>query len=222
MYFLRKYRNFQTIKRKSSICVFSAKSDAYGFFFFAFLDVADLQPGLPGFVDHSHTSGYFLTPRGRHSVSVILNALEYNCPQVQHCPQLYSLCSVARHYLSELDTYKLMSCLVTSKQTTYLVQSRLQAEVTWRVTLELCQKLCKKYMGYLQAESSKEEVEGLFQDCIWWVIEWLPFPHIVRIFDCFLVEGEKIFYRVCCALISLFTRRLKGKAEQRAYSSATG
>ena len=74
-----------------------------------------IDPSLPGFVDPSHKSAYYLTSRGRLSVAVILNALEYNCPQVQYCPQLYSLTSVARHYLSEVDTYKLMSCLVTSK-----------------------------------------------------------------------------------------------------------
>jgi len=182
------------------------------------------EPGLPAFVDHSHTScSHFLTSRGRLTVARILNALEYNSPQVQYCPQLYSMCSLARHFLSESDTYKLMNNLLTSKQTSYLIQSRLQAEVSWRVTMELSQKLCRKYVTYLQAESSKEELEGLFQQCIWWVVEWLPFPYLARIFDTFLVEGDKVIYRVNCALISLFTRKLQGKsAPNTFYNSSSG
>jgi len=178
-------------------------------------DLPSEEPPLPGFVDQSHTTAtFYLTPSGRVSVSRILNCLEYNCPQVAFCPQLYPITSLARHFLSEADTYRLVSNLVTSKQITYLIQSRLQAEVTWRVTMELCQKLCRKYMAYLQAESSKEEVEGLLQQCIWWVFEWLPFPHVARILDTFLVEGDKVLYRVCCALVSIFTKKLQGKPTQ--------
>jgi hypothetical protein len=38
----------------------------------------------------------------------------------------------------------------------------------------------KKSMSYLESESSREEVEVIFQDWLWWIFQYLPFPHVVR------------------------------------------
>lgn len=41
-------------------------------------------------------------------------------------------------------------------------------------------------------------------DWLWWVLQSLPFTHLVRVMDCFLHEGIKVFYRVAMAVILLF------------------
>jgi hypothetical protein len=39
--------------------------------------------------------------------------------------------------------------------------------------------LQKKSVSYLESESNREELEALFQDWIWWIFKYLPFPHVV-------------------------------------------
>ena len=37
----------------------------------------------------------------------------------------------------------------------------------------------KKSLSFLEAESSREDVEVLFQDWLWWIFQYLPFQHVV-------------------------------------------
>ncbi|RZF33167.1 hypothetical protein LSTR_LSTR004853 [Laodelphax striatellus] len=52
------------------------------------------------------------------------------------------------------------------------------------------------------APSSK--AERIFCDWMWWILQGLPFSHLVRVMDCYLHEGIKVFYRVAMAILNLF------------------
>ncbi|KAM3962706.1 GTPase-activating protein skywalker isoform 5-T5 [Aphomia sociella] len=46
--------------------------------------------------------------------------------------------------------------------------------------------------------------ERIYADWQWWILAALPFPHLVRVLDCFFHEGVKVFYRVALAILILF------------------
>ncbi|KAJ8977839.1 hypothetical protein NQ317_007967 [Molorchus minor] len=57
---------------------------------------------------------------------------------------------------------------------------------------------------HLQRHCSSNKSERLYADWIWWIIQGLPFQHLVRVVDCFLHEGIKVFYRTAMAILVLF------------------
>ena len=178
---------------------------------FGTTDLPSKEPALPSCVDAAHTNHYFLTQKGKISVARLLRCYAYNTPEVQYCPMLFPITSILRHYLSENETYNFISNLTSSKQPKYFLQNRKQVEIAWKVVFYLCEKMLDKHVKFLNAESSYEEVEGLFQQWLWWIFDWLPFPHVVRILDSYLLEGEKILYRICFAILSFFVRHIKAK-----------
>lgn len=42
----------------------------------------------------------------------------------------------------------------------------------------------------------------------WWVLTGLPFPHLVRVMDCFFHEGIKVFYRISLAILILYQKHV--------------
>ena len=179
---------------------------------FGTTDMQPKEPSLPSCVDAAHTNHYFLTHKGKVSVARLLRCYAYNTPEVQYCPMLFSITSILRHYLSENETYNFISNLTSSKQPKYFSQNKKQVEIAWKVVYYLCEKTLDKHVKFLKAEASNEEVEGLFQQWLWWIFDWLPFPHVVRIMDSYLLEGEKVLFRVCFAILSYFVRHIKSKS----------
>ena len=178
---------------------------------FGTTDMPSKEPTLPNCIDGAHTNSYFLTENGKISVARLLKCYGYNTPEVQYCPMIYPVTSILRHYLSEQDTYNFIANLTSSNQPKYFAQTRRQFEVAWRSVFYLCAKMLEKHMKFLETESSYEELEGLFQQWIWWIFDWLPFPHVVRIMDAYLLEGEKVLYRSCFAIVSYFIKHIKAK-----------
>lgn len=43
-------------------------------------------------------------------------------------------------------------------------------------------------------------------DWCWWILGGLPFPHLVRVMDCYFHEGIKVFYRIALAILILFNK----------------
>lgn len=55
----------------------------------------------------------------------------------------------------------------------------------------------------------------VFSDWASWIFRHLPFDYLVRIVDCFLVEGHKILLRVAVALVYVWYKE-KGKTSSGA------
>lgn len=64
----------------------------------------------------------------------------------------------------------------------------------------------KPAIMYLTRLCTGQKVERLFTDWTWWILSSLPFAHLVRVMDCFLHEGIKVFYRVALAILILFNK----------------
>lgn len=177
---------------------------------FGSLDLPDGEPALPGCVDEKHCNSYYLSRNGKISVGRILTCLGYNQPDVQYCPMLFPIAATIRHFLTEEDTYGIVSAMASSKNTKYFFQSTLQMAVSSQTALELSKKHAKKSVSYLESASNQEQVERLYEEWIWWILDGLPFPHVVRILDSFLIEGNKILYGICFTLLHMFTEALRG------------
>ena len=119
--------------------------------------------------------------------------------------------SILRHYLSEEDTYGVLSIMASSKRSKYLYISKTQNEVACMTVLELTRKFARKHLLYLEACCAYDEnaIYNFFGNFLWWIFNDLPFTHVVRVIDCYLVEGGKIFYRVGFALLKLFVKSLR-------------
>lgn len=96
-----------------------------------------------------------------------------------------------------------------SKRSKYLFLSKNDVEVACRTAYELTHKFAAKHLNFIERTSSAEEVSNLFNNWLGWIFDHLPFAHVVRIIDCYLVEGCKIFYRVGFALIRIFVKCLR-------------
>lgn len=54
----------------------------------------------------------------------------------------------------------------------------------------------------------------------WWVLAGLPFPHLVRVMDCFFHEGIKVFYRISLAILILYQKHVPNSSSAAAAVSA--
>lgn len=45
---------------------------------------------------------------------------------------------------------------------------------------------------HLQRHCNTSRAEKIYMDWIWWILQGLPFPHLVRVMDCFFHEGIKV------------------------------
>lgn len=68
--------------------------------------------------------------------------------------------------------------------------------------------LQKAAVIYLQRLCPGQRLERIFMDWVWWILGGLPFPHLVRVMDCFFHEGIKVFYRVALAILILFQKSI--------------
>ncbi|XP_025837482.1 TBC1 domain family member 24 isoform X1 [Agrilus planipennis] len=167
-------------------------------------ELSDKPVSLPPFVEPSHCHSYFLTHRGRCIADRVVSVLGYSCPDIVYSPTIYPICAILLHFMSEEDAYHCMTSLVSAKEKMFITQTKLLHDVTWKTVLQIARKHVKSAAVHLQRHCATSRVERTFMDWIWWILDGLPFPHLVRVMDCFFHEGIKVFYRVAMAILVLF------------------
>lgn len=55
----------------------------------------------------------------------------------------------------------------------------------------------------------------------WWILAGLPFPHLVRVMDCFFHEGIKVFYRISLAILILYQKHVPSTSTSITSNDAT-
>lgn len=80
----------------------------------------------------------------------------------------------------------------------------------------------KSAVTHLQRLCPGQKLERIFMDWSWWILAGLPFPHLVRVMDCFFHEGIKVFYRVALAILILYQKHASSSSSSGSSSSATG
>ncbi|XP_059081665.1 GTPase-activating protein skywalker-like isoform X2 [Tigriopus californicus] len=173
----------------------------------------DLPP-LPSAVKSSHGNTFCLTAKGQTSVTKILIVFVFNNPDVRYCPILHPLAAVFRHFLSE-DTYGFLTSLCSSRHPKYFSQTKQQHEVDWQTVKELNNKYNRPICSELISVVGEDNVDDLFKSWMFWILDYLPFPHVVRIVDCFLAEGQKLLFRCCLSILRQFGKVIRANPSKR-------
>ncbi|KAM8716780.1 hypothetical protein ACLKA7_003623 [Drosophila subpalustris] len=168
---------------------------------------------LPAFVDATHCLPYHLTATGRAVADRIVNVLGYDCPDITYSPVLYPITSLLLHFMSEEEAYLCLAGLVGSKEKTFINQTKLQHEVTWKTVMQIAKKHAKSAVAYFQRICPGQKLERVFMDWCWWILAGLPFQHLVRIMDCYFHEGIKVLYRIALVILNLFHKECQSNNE---------
>lgn len=185
-------------------------------------DLTDCSVVLPAFVDLEHL-GRGLTPEGVAACGRIISVLAYYYPPITHAPALHPLASCLLLYMNESDVYNSLSALVCSPKVTFATQTKTAHEVAWRTTLTLARKHVGAAFSTLEKHGiDSKQVEVAFQNWLWWILEGIPVPHMIRVIDCFLMEGWKVLVRVALAIFQLFIRHTSRDSSAAALLSTKG
>ncbi|CAK1549620.1 unnamed protein product [Leptosia nina] len=171
---------------------------------FGTVELPDKPIMLPPFVEATHCLGYHLTRKGRAVADRVVSVLGYACPDITYSPSLYPITAALLHFMPEEECYHCMASLVASKEKMFITQTKLLNEVTWKTVMQIAKKHAKSAAQHLSRLSGAIGPERIYADWQWWILAALPFPHLVRVLDCFFHEGLKVFYRVALAILILF------------------
>ncbi|XP_012215281.1 GTPase-activating protein skywalker isoform X2 [Linepithema humile] len=169
---------------------------------------------LPPFVDSTHCLSYNLTRKGRNVADRVVSVLGYACPDITYSPSLYPLTALLLHFVPEEECYHCMATLVAAKDKMFITQTKLLYEVTWKTVEQITKKHVKSAAVHLARHCSGSRAERIYMDWIWWILQLLPFQHLVRVMDCFLHEGIKVFYRVAMAIVLLFYKHSSSQSSE--------
>ncbi|XP_035445805.1 GTPase-activating protein skywalker isoform X8 [Spodoptera frugiperda] len=187
---------------------------------FGTVELPDKPIMLPPFVEATHCLGYHLTRKGRAVADRVVSVLGYACPDITYSPSLYPITAALLHFMPEEECYHCMASLVASKEKMFITQTKLLNEVTWKTVMQIAKKHAKSAAQHLSRLSGAIGPERIYADWQWWILAALPFPHLVRVLDCFFHEGIKVFYRVALAILILFNKHASNQSSDW-YAEAT-
>ncbi|XP_070536041.1 GTPase-activating protein skywalker-like [Ptychodera flava] len=180
------------------------------------------QTHIPAFIDNTNIMTYALNTEGRSLVKKILCIIEHVHTDITYCPLLPAITSLLLHYMGEEECYSSLSKLLTSRQPRYLTQTRTAYQASILTLKDLAKKYAETGHQYISRKSDNDD--EVYADWMWWIFKYLPFTHLVRVMDCYLVEGIKILYRVALAIIILYKKHMQGtpqgSAESNTHTSA--
>lgn len=78
----------------------------------------------------------------------------------------------------------------------------------------------KSAVVHLQRLYPGQKTERVFMNWTWWVLAGLPFPHLVRVMDCFFHEGIKVFYRISLAILILYQKHVPNTTSNATFGIA--
>ncbi|XP_068610849.1 TBC1 domain family member 24 [Brachionichthys hirsutus] len=166
---------------------------------------------LPDFVDGNPVPRYCLKEEAVASVHRIVNCIAGQFPDISHCPSLPAATSLLLHFSEDEaqcfeHVSRLLSCNEPGKR--MLDQTFLAYESSCMTFGDLANKYCTATHKLIVA--STQDVLQVYSDWQRWVLGDLPFSHVVRILDVYLVEGYKILYRVAIALLKFYRKHKAG------------
>ncbi|XP_055304373.1 GTPase-activating protein skywalker isoform X1 [Sitodiplosis mosellana] len=175
---------------------------------FGTTELPDKPIMLPPFVDPTHCLPYYLTRKGRAVADRVVSVLAYVCPDITYSPTIYPIAAILLHFMSEEECYHCLANLVAAKEKVFITQTKLLYEVTWKTVMQIAKKHAKSAVAHLQRLYPGQKSERVFMNWTWWVLTGLPFPHLVRVMDCFFHEGIKVFYRISLAILILYQKHI--------------
>uniref|UniRef100_A0A1I7SM47 Rab-GAP TBC domain-containing protein n=1 Tax=Bursaphelenchus xylophilus TaxID=6326 RepID=A0A1I7SM47_BURXY len=186
--------------------------------------VKTIQPSflsMDGIVVDDHS----LKQLGSVALQRVLIVVECIRPELRYVPILYPLCAILLHYMSAEETFSTVirflgtgsNFLIQSDVSLFASQHTLLALLKkHRVSFQSCSFCFHKESTSMRRAGTNEDFKlaEVFQPWSAWIFKHLPFDYLVRVVDCFLVEGHKMLLRVALSLVYLWYK-------QRVRSAAT-
>lgn len=166
---------------------------------------------LPDFVDGNPVPQYCLKAEALTSAHQIISCVAGQFPDISYCPSLPAVTSLLLHFSKdEAQCFehisRILACNEPGKR--LLDQTFLGYESGCMTFGDLANKYCTNAHKLIVATA--QDVLEVYSDWQRWVLGDLPFSHMVRILDVFLVEGYKVLYRVAIALLKFYRKHKAG------------
>ncbi|UJR13338.1 hypothetical protein I4U23_000356 [Adineta vaga] len=171
--------------------------------------VSFINTQWPKFVDTTNLCFYHLNEtRGRSILHRIISTFALQHPDVTYCPTLQPFSALLLHYHNEYEVLYLINRLLVKNW--LCGETHLQWEAYCNVFQKLLRLHYKSAADIIDSRYSKD----FYQEWFWWIFRYLPFFYIVKIIDCFLMEGPKLLFRVSLTLVHLYTKRIKRQSNE--------
>ncbi|NXB72082.1 TBC24 protein, partial [Donacobius atricapilla] len=191
----------------------------------AYRDVAGRlfgEPGgsghpLPEFLEGCPVPTYCLNPHGVAALRKILICVGALFPDITHSPLLPALAALLLHYSrDEAQCFESLARLIASNapHAAYIDQSFLAHQASCMTFGDLASKHCPA--AHKLIAGAARNVLEVYSEWLRWLFPGLPFAYAVRVLDVFLLEGQKVLYRVALALLKHFGLSLAPAALQGA------
>ncbi|ODN04600.1 TBC1 domain family member 24 [Orchesella cincta] len=178
---------------------------------------------LPGFTDPQNRLYYALSPEGIARCKRIVSVVGYAYPEITYCPMMLPVSSLFLHFITEEETYNCICTLLSARHKVFLTQTKSEWDVAYITAMHLTKKFSKTAFTFLLRNVKQgEKLENVFQGWIWWIFRDLPLAHLVRVADCFLMEGMKVLYRTTIALLLSFTKTCSSDSTWSKYLESAG
>ncbi|XP_064078720.1 GTPase-activating protein skywalker-like isoform X4 [Macrobrachium nipponense] len=196
------------------LCLYHSTEKDFGDFYYwdtvkqmyGTTELSECQVQLPTCIDTNFLISQSLSPRGVSACERVLSVVAFSNPAITYAPSLYALCALLLHYMDEADAYNCMCALVGGSQNKFITQTKVSFEATWRAAITLCRKHIRGFSTLAKFGVTQEQIDEAFQGWIWWILAALPLTHVVRVIDCFLLEGAKVLLRVAMAIFQMFVK----------------
>ncbi|KAK5881104.1 hypothetical protein CesoFtcFv8_021947 [Champsocephalus esox] len=168
---------------------------------------------LPEFVDGNALPLYCLKAEAVTSAHQIINCVAGQFPDISHCPSLPAITSMLLHFSKdEAQCFELVSRILACNEPgkRLLDQTFLAFESSCMTFGDLAIKYCPASHKLIVATA--QDALEVYTDWQRWVLFDLPFSHMVRVLDVYLVEGYKVLFRMAIALLK-FYRKHKAEAQ---------
>ncbi|NXL84806.1 TBC24 protein, partial [Alectura lathami] len=160
---------------------------------------------LPEFLSGCSLPTYCLNMAGVTALKKILICIGNLFPDITYSPVLPSLVALLLHYSEdEAQCFENISRLIASNapNTIYVDQSFLAHQASCMTFGDLANKHCPA--AHKLIASTSENVFEVYSQWLSWLFHDLPFSYAIRVFDVFLLEGQKVLYRIALALLKQY------------------
>ncbi|NXQ97993.1 TBC24 protein, partial [Sagittarius serpentarius] len=160
---------------------------------------------LPEFLEGCSMPTYCLNLEGITALKKILICVGNLFPDITYSPILPSLVALLLHYSEdEAQCFENISRLIASNapHTSYIDQSFLAHQASCMTFGDLANKHCPA--AHKLIASTSENVFEVYSEWLSWLFHDLPFNYAIRVFDVYLLEGQKVLYRIALALLKQY------------------
>ncbi|XP_030622941.1 TBC1 domain family member 24 isoform X1 [Chanos chanos] len=175
---------------------------------------------LPEFVDGMSVPQYCLKAESLGSVHAVISCVASQFPDISYCPALPAVTALLLHWsCDEAHCFESVSRMLACNQPGrhMLDQTFLAFQSACMTFGDLANKYCPSAHKLIVATAT--DARDVYSDWQRWVLGDLPFGHVARVMDVFLVEGYKVLYRVALAILK-FYRKQKAAAGAQASKPA--